>query len=122
MATFTYVLIILRYHQEFSATYVGMWIIRLVNILVIHNMLRSYVLSICTSRVCNNKSILYTLAIARVYPFTGLDYWTDLLDKSVCVCLATPFYLQSTSTWLLWMIVIITNTGVVVYCSVLSST
>ena len=45
----------------------------------------------------------------------GLDFWTELfsfLDKCLCLFLERNLalhLLQSTSTWLLWMIVITTN-------------
>ena len=48
---------------------------------------------------------------------TGLGYWTEIfpfLDKFMCLFVERCLhFLQSTSTWLLWMIVIITK---VVYC------
>ena len=42
-----------------------------------------------------------------VYPFTGLDYWTEIfsfLDKFVCVFLqrSLHFYNQQVATWLLY--------------------
>ena len=51
----------------------------------------------------------------EMYPFTGLDYWSEFLDKFMCLFVERSLHvLQSTSTWLLWMIVIIAK---VVYCS-----
>ena len=53
---------------------------------------------------------------------TGLDYWTELFSffgqVSALIFRKEPTFLQSTSTWLLWMIIIMT---IVVYYSVFSS-
>ena len=56
---------------------------------------------------------------------TGLEYCTGLLDWVIflfwCLFLEISLhFLQSSSTWLLWMIIIIIT--IVVYCSVFSST
>ena len=53
---------------------------------------------------------------------TGLDYWTELFSffgqVSVFIFRKKPTFLQSTSTWLLWIVII----TIVAYCSVFSST
>ena len=67
-----------------------------------------------------------------VYPFTGLDHWTGILDwtnglsyfpfldKFVCYIFverSLRFYNQQVPSYYAWMIIIITK---VVYCSVFS--
>ena len=48
--------------------------------------------------------------LVRVYPFTGLDYWTELFSffgqVSVFILIGSLHFWQSTRTLLLWMIVI----------------
>ena len=76
----------------------------------------------CT-HICKHHSIHYKKHIVlqnqgvSIHWTTGLSYFS-FLDKFVCLFVerSQPF-LQSTSTWLLWMIVIITK---IVYCSVFS--